>query len=83
MQLDAKTVASFALDGKKDVIHFDSELKGFGHRLRVGADGQVMRSWVVQYRRAGGTRRVLLGSGAVLGAEAARAEARKLLARVA
>ena len=83
IKLDSKTVSSLTLAGKKDVIHFDAELKGFGHRLRLGADGQVMRSWIVQYRRAGSTRRVLLGSGAVLGAEAARAEAKKLLAKVA
>jgi len=43
----------------------------------------VLRSWVVQYRRGGATRRLLLGSAAVLGAEAARAAAKKALAKVA
>ena len=43
----------------------------------------MLRSWVVQYRRGGATRRLLLGSAAVLGAEAARAAAKKALAKVA
>jgi integrase len=37
----------------------------------------------VQYRRAGATRRITLGSAEVLSAEAARAAAKKLLARIA
>ena len=32
----------------------------------------MLRSWVVQYKRAGATRRITLGSAEVLGAEAAR-----------
>jgi integrase len=80
MKLDAKTVATLALAGKRDVIFFDGQLTGFGYRLRLGADGQVMRTWVVQYRRAGGTRRMTLKG--VLSAEQARSMAAKLLARV-
>jgi integrase len=83
MKLTAKTVTGLDLDGKDDVIHFDAELPGFGLRLRRAAGGKVLRSWVCQYKRAGGTRRITLGRVGVLGAEQARAAARKLLAKVA
>ena len=53
MKLDAKTVATLKLGGKNDAIHFDGEMAGFGFRLRLGAGGKVLRSWVVQYKRAG------------------------------
>ncbi len=62
MKLDSKTVAALDLGGKTDVIYFDDVISGFGCRLRVGADGKVRRTWIAQYRRAGRTRRVLLGS---------------------
>ena len=83
MKLDSKTVARLVLPaGKTDVIHFDSALPGFGLRLRGGGD-QIRRSWVVQYRRAGRTRRLLLGSAEVLSAEQARTAAKKALGAVA
>ena len=80
MKLTAKTVASLSLGDKADVIHFDEDLSGFGYRLRAGAGGKVKRSWIAQYRRAGATRRVLLGSD-VLSPEQARAAAKKVLAQ--
>jgi integrase len=84
MKLDSRSVAALDLPGgKTDVIHFDDDLKGFGYRLRAAAGGKVITSWLVQYRRAGATRRLLLGPGGVLSAEAARAAAKKALARVA
>src|SRR5262249_50908706 len=83
MRLDAKSVAALTLDGKSDVIHFDDALAGFGFRLRRGAGGKLLRSWVVQYRRAGASRRMLLGSAEVLNAEQARRMAKTALARVA
>jgi integrase len=83
MKLDAKTVAALELGGATDVIHFDDSLPGFGYRLRAGAGGKVHRSWIAQYRRAGRTRRLLLGSAAVLTAEQARTQAKKALAKVA
>jgi hypothetical protein len=83
MKLDSKTVARLVLPaGKTDVIVFDELLPGFGFRLR-GAGGQVRKSWVVQYRRAGRTRRLLLGSAEVLSAEQARTAAKKALGAVA
>jgi integrase len=83
MKLDARAVASLKLDGKNDIIIFDDAMHGFGYRLRRGAGGKVLRSWITQYKRAGATRRITLGSAEVLGAEAARAAAKKILARVA
>ena len=84
MKLDAKTAARLALpDDKDDVIHFDSTLPLFGLRLRRGAGGQVLRSWIAQYRTGGKTRRVLLGSAELIGLESARAAARKVLAKAA
>ena len=83
MKLDAETVAALKLDGKTDAIWFDDQLPGFGYRCRASGGGQVRRSWVVQYRRAGGTRRLLLGSADVLSAAQARTAAQQVLAKVA
>jgi integrase len=83
MKLDAKTVARLALPaGKRDLIVFDGQMSGFGFRLRASG-GQIRKSWIVQYRRAGRTRRLLLGSAEVLSAEQARAAAKKALGAVA
>src|SRR5262249_21228470 len=46
-------------------------------------DAQVRRTWIVQYRAHGRTRRVLIGSAELLGAEQARAQAKKILGAVA
>ena len=43
----------------------------------------MIRAWLVQYRRAGASRRLLLGPANVLSAEVARAAAKKALAKVA
>ena len=84
MKLDAKTVSVLTMPpGKTDHITWDSELPGHGYRLRLSPGGKVLRTWVVQYKRAGATRRVTLGRAEVLGAEAARAAAKKMLAKVA
>jgi integrase len=82
MKLDAKAIARLALPaGKADVIYFDDNMPGFGLRLRDSGDG-VRKSWIVQYRRAGGSRRMLLGSAAVLSIEQARKRAKDILAKV-
>jgi integrase len=83
MKLDAKTVATLALNGKSDVIYFDEEMPGFGYRLRASAKGIMLKSWIVQYRRAGASRRMLLGPASVLDPIQARAAAKKVLAKVA
>jgi integrase len=84
MQLTAKAVAAVQMPaGKTDVIYFDDASPGFGYRLRAGTGGKVLRSWVAQYRRAGGTRRITLGSAGVVSAEQARLAAKKVLAAAA
>jgi integrase len=82
MNLNARTVAALTLDGKADAIYWEEAMPGFGYRLRLGVGGRVLRSWVVQYRRAGGSRRITLGSAEVLTAEAARKKAKEVLAQV-
>jgi integrase len=83
MKLTAACITALNLADKDDLIVFDDAMPGFGYRLRRGAGDKVLRSWVCQYKRAGATRRITLGSAEVLGAEAARTAARKLLAKVA
>jgi integrase len=85
MKLTAKAVAALILPpGKAEHIAWDEELSGFGFRLRRSHDGRaILKSWTVQYRHGGRKPRIKLGDYAVLGAEAARAEAKKLLGRVA
>ena len=84
LNLNAKTIAGLVLPaGKSDVIFFDSELPGFGYRLRWSAGGNIKKSWVAQYRHAGRTRRVLIGSASTVSAADARAKAKKTLAAVA
>jgi integrase len=83
MNLTAKAVAALQLPaGSTDYIAWDDALPGFGYRLRRSGD-KLLRRWIVQYRRAGGTRRIKLGDAGVLGAEQARAAAKKLLAAAA
>jgi len=83
MKLNAKTITALALPlGKVDHIVWDDEIAGFGHRMRIGAGGKMLKSWILQYKHAGATRRLLLGSVAALGAEQARAAARKARAKV-
>ena len=83
MKLTDKTIAALTLAGKKDAIYFDDSLTGFGYRMRQGAGGKVLRTWIVQYRRAGASRRMLIGSAEVVTADQARAKAKKVLAAVA
>lgn len=83
MKLTTRTTRGLTLPpGKADVIVFDDTLSGFGYRMRI-ISGRLRKSWVVQYRRAGASRRLLLGSADVLSAEQARNAARKALAEIA
>jgi integrase len=82
MKLDNRIIAKLTLPhGKTDMIVFDDAVPGFGFRLRSTAKGKILRSWIMQYRAKGRTRRVLIGSEAV-SAERARAEAKKIQAQV-
>jgi len=83
MKLDNKGVAALKLPSDKtDVIFFDSALPGFGYRLRSNG-AQIRKSWIVQYRHCGTTRRMLLGNAEVLTADQARLAAKNALAKVA
>src|SRR5262249_24139624 len=81
MKLDSKTIAALTLDGKRDVIHFHDAMPGFGFRLRLSG-GKLQGSWWAQYKRGKKPRRTTLGRAEVLGAEVARAAAKKALAQV-
>jgi integrase len=83
VKLDAKTISKLSLGNRRDVIFFDETLVGFGFRIRQGAGGKISKQWIIQYRRAGATRRLLLGPANVLTVTMAREAARKLLARIA
>src|SRR5262245_63152337 len=82
-KLDATIIASLSLpEGRDDDIAWDTELEGFGLRLRRSADGGVRRSYVAQYRSNGRTRRIKLGTADKLKLGQAREAARSLLAKV-
>jgi integrase len=84
LKLDARTVAGLALArGKDEEFCWDTELEGYGLRLRRRGDGSLRRSWVAQYRANGHTRRVDLGTIEKVAPAQAREAARKVLARVA
>jgi integrase len=83
MKLTTKSVAAAVLPaGRTDHVIWDADMAGFGCRLRAGS-GRIRRTFIVQYRVAGRSRRLLLGSADVLGADQARAAAKKALAAVA
>jgi integrase len=83
MKLDAKTIAALKLGDKTDAIYFDDSMAGFGYRLRMGAGGKVMASWIAQYKQSGATRRIRIGPSPLIGLDAARAAAKKILGKVA
>jgi integrase len=84
LKLDARTVAGLALArGKNEEFCWDTELEGYGLRLRRRSDGSLRRSWVAQYRANGHTRRVDLGIIEKVTPTQAREAARKVLAKVA
>ncbi len=79
-RLTQKTVESLACPaGKKDVLVFDGELRGFG--VRVGSNGK--KSFVAQYTGPTGKRRMALGAFGVLTVDAARKSALAVLGAVA
>jgi integrase len=83
MKLTEKTIAGLQLPaGLTDKIYFDDALPRFGYRLQRSGDA-VRCSWIVQYRRAGRTRRMTLGAANLFSVEQARKEATKILGFVA
>src|SRR5262245_66621988 len=79
MKLTTTTIKTLALPaGTRDKTFFDDSLGGFGLRLREGGAAR----WIVQYDLGGKTKRVTLGTTAMLDLGAARAKAKDKLAAV-
>jgi integrase len=79
LRLTAQSVRTIALPkGETDRVFFDSDLAGFGVRVRASG----AKTWMVQYAIAGRTRRMTLGSTAMLDPGKARDTAKDLLAKV-
>lgn len=79
-KLTKRVVESIKTHETKELLVWDSELKGFG--VRVFPTGR--RTYFVQYRNQfGGTRRKKIGVHGVITADLAREEAKKLLGDVA
>src|SRR5262249_27012107 len=78
MRLTASTIKTLKLpEGISDKVFFDDDLPGFGVRVRPSG----VKPWLVQYAIAGKTRRMTLGSPAVLDPGKARDKAKDLLAQ--
>jgi len=79
MRLTKGNLAKLALPaGKAEAIIFDSDMPGFGLRMRAGGK----RTWIAQYRVGTKQRRITLGTPETLDADAARRRAKEALARV-
>jgi integrase len=79
VKLTANTIRTLTLPkGEIDRIFFDTDVPGFGLRLRFGG----AKTWLVQYAVAGKTRRMSLGPVAALDAGKARETAKDILAKV-
>jgi integrase len=74
-----KRVVDQAIAGKADYFLWDDEFAGFG--VRVFQSGK--RSYVLQYRASGRSRRFTIGAHGVWTPETARRQARVLLGRIA
>jgi integrase len=82
IKFDGKTVTRLKLpDSKNEEIYWDEELPGFGLRLRAIGD-RVVRTWLLQYRSHGRTRRMKVGTFEKLTFSEARKAARENLAKV-
>lgn len=78
MRLTRKSVATLSLPkGKPYLIVWDDELPGFGIRLNP-----TNRTWVLQYRLRGKSRRETIGRVETVSIELARDTAKKTLARI-
>jgi hypothetical protein len=61
VKLTEKTAKEIPLpEGKTDFVHFDTDVPGFGVRIRKGAKGES-RNWHFQYSRNGEARIMTLG----------------------
>lgn len=69
-------------EGKRDHVVFDSTLKGFGLRIRRLSGDRIGKAWIIQYRKHGHGRRMIVGDAEKVTPAQARDRARKLLAQV-
>src|SRR5262249_57549327 len=83
MKITDRTIKAIAPPSEGEVFYWDTTLRGFGYRMRIGAHGKVLKSFICRYKRPGGSRRMTLDSGGALNAEQARAEPMKILGAVA
>jgi integrase len=66
MRLSKTTITNLHLPrGRSDITHFDSDIGGFGIRIRKSG----ARSWVFQYDFAGKTKRITLGKARAIASE--------------
>jgi len=78
MRLTKSTLGSLVLPpNKKDHTFYDSDLRGFGLRVRDGGK----RTWVAIYRIGPKSRRVSIGDASAVAPEEARSRAREILAK--
>src|SRR5450631_4592564 len=77
IKITKRTVEALKVTAK-DYIAFDTDLPGFG--VRIMPSGK--RFFLIQYRRHGRTRRVMMGQFGPVTAENARREATRLLGLV-
>jgi integrase len=79
MKLTQSSITTLTLPpGKADAVVFDSEIPGFGLRLRESGAS----SWILQYRVGTKQRRLSLGTTSAVGAQEARKQASKLYAAI-
>lgn len=78
-RLTQRLVARVVAEAGREVILWDDLVVGFGLRVR----GTGRRTWIVRYRRSGLERKYTIAPAALLGVEAARDRARKVLLLVA
>ncbi|MEH6478036.1 MAG: tyrosine-type recombinase/integrase [Sneathiella sp.] len=72
-------LASLPQPGEKDIMLWDDEIKGFGIRIKHTG----VKSYLIQYRREGRSRRLTLGKHGTITAEEARQLAKEHLGGVA
>ena len=80
--LERKSLSNRMVDGlragDKDVIYWDRELRGFG--VRVYPNG--VKTYLVQGRGSGGSKRITIGRHGTISADEARRQGTGLLARI-
>lgn len=80
MRITKATLPTLVLPvGKTDHIIWDERLPGYGCRIRQGSR---RRTYLVQYRSAGATKRIKIGADDRLDPDQAFKEAKRILARV-